>query len=103
MFGRKRRGTFAQELGKTIGGVATFAGMLAFCKARGLAQAPSLRTGEVGIYRSAYFGGSGDLFAPFPADHVHAVMWIGALVAVGGILLRLKSYWRITAPREEDQ
>ena len=102
MFSRKRRGTLAQELGKTIGGVASFAGMFAFCKAS--MQPPMhLSTREVGIYRSAYFAGSGDLFAPFPVDQITTLRWIGIALVIAGTLLRLKSYWRITAPKEEGQ
>lgn len=102
MLKRRRRGTLAQELGKTTGGVLAFAGMFAFCKASNVGQhydQPTL--GQAHVYRSAYFGGSGDLFAPFPAEQLVALRWIGLALVVGGTLLRIKSYWRITAPKEE--
>jgi hypothetical protein len=104
MLKRKRRGTLAQELGKTIGGVASFAGGFAFCKAINLAQHVDPSTvGQAHVYRSAYFGGSGDLFAPFPPEQIATLRWIGLALVVGGTLLRLASYGRITAPKEEDQ
>jgi hypothetical protein len=99
MFVRKRRGTLAQELGKTIGGVASCMGTFAFCKAAVYPAQPADQ--QAVSYGSAYVTSTGDLFAPFPAAHVHAIMWMGALLVIGGTLLRLKSYWRVVAPKEE--
>lgn len=101
MFNRKRRGTFAQELGKTIGGVLASMGTFAFGKAAFYSQPAATLPEPAVTYSSSYVGGTGDLFAPFPAGQVHWLMWMGLLMAVGGTLLRIKSYWRVGAPKEE--
>lgn len=101
MFGRKRRGSFAQELGKTMGGVLASMGTFAFAKATFYSGRAAAQSDTAVTYSSTYVGGTGDLFAPFPPSQVHALMWIGLLMALGGTLLRIKSYWRIAAPEEE--
>lgn len=90
---RRRRGTLAQELGKTTGGVLASMGTLAFCKGMFTRNQVEPHVGQAGAYRSAYFGGSGDLFAPFPHSHVTYVVLIGLVMAVGGCALRIMSYW----------
>lgn len=101
MFKRRRRGTLAQELGKTIGGVLAALGMLAFCKAAFTNEQGELHPGQADAYRSAYFGGTGDLFAPFPAEQIMTLKWIGLAMAIAGSVIRLASYWRICAPEGE--
>ena len=94
MLRRRRRGTLAQELGKTLGGVLSAMGMFAFMKA---AVYPAQPAEQLAVsYSSRYVESTGDLFAPFPASDVHLVMWIGAAMVIGGTLLRLKSYWHLT-------
>jgi len=100
MWKPRHRGTLAQELGKTTGGVLAALGTLTFCKARFTPQLDMDQRPTV-TYSSTYFGGTGDLFAPFPADHVAAIMWIGLALAIGGSLLRCASYWGIASQREE--
>ena len=73
MLRRKRRGTLAQELGKTTGGVLAAMGSFACCQAM---LDPAL-------------------------EHLLAFKWTGLLLAIGGSVVRLMSYWRITAPKEE--
>lgn len=100
---RRRRGTLAEELGKTAGGVLAALGTLAFCKAMFTKGEAEMQPWQASTYRSTYFGGSGDLFAPFPPEHLHYIIWIGLAMAVGGSLLRLASYWRITSPEESHE
>ena len=100
---RRRRGTFAQELGKTTGGVLAAMGTLAFCKAMFTRHQVDPHVGQASAYRSAYFGGSGDLFAPFAAGHVQYMIWIGLVMAIGGSVLRTVSYWSVTASQQEDK
>ena len=101
MLKRRQRGTLLQELGKTMGGVLATMGTFAFGKATFYSGQAVAQPEPTVTYSSTYVGGTGDLFAPFPVAHVHALMWIGLLMAVGGTLLRIKSYWRVVAPKEE--
>ena len=81
-----------------MGGVLATMGTFAVCKA---ALYPAPPANELPIsYGSAYIESTGDLFAPFPASDVKAIVWIGATMVIGGTLLRLKSYWHLT---EEDK
>jgi hypothetical protein len=96
MLKRKRRGTLAQELGKTIGGVCACMGTALCLKAM---QDP-LPPGAIVVYHSAF--GDGDLYAPFPPEHVLAISWIGLGMAIGGTVVRLVSHWGITSPKEEE-
>lgn len=85
-----------------MGGLMSMFGMMAFLKASGLGSYDLGEpvVGQAHIYRSAYFGGSGDLFAPFPPEQVGYIKWIAAVAVIGGIVVRFKSYWSIT---EEDK
>lgn len=79
-----------------MGGTLAAMGMFAFCKAAGLADYSTPdRVGEVTVYSSAYLGGGGDLFAPFPTQHVHVIMLLGATAVLVGCALRIASYWKV--------
>lgn len=97
---RRRRGTWLQELGKAVGGVLALFGTVAFLKANGPQP-----TATGSTFRAVVLAGSGDLFTPFPAEHLAYVKWIGAALALGGMLLRIRSYWYLfekEGTREEE-
>lgn len=83
-----------------MGGVLAFGGSVAFLKTTIAHYSQTPVAEQAILYRSAYTAGSGDLFAPF--DHSASVMWIGAVLAIGGTVLRLMSYWRFTRTQEEE-
>lgn len=82
-----------------MGSVLSAMGTFAFCKAAVYPVPPADRLAVA--YGSNYVEGVGDLFAPFPAEQVHAIMWIGATMVIVGTLLRLKSYWHLTGTQED--
>lgn len=99
---RRKRGTLLQELGKTIGGVLSVFGMYAYLKAAGFGDWSS-RPGKPydnRMYENVWIGGTGDLYTPFPLQHVNAIMVIGAVSVVVGCTLRCISYWKVAKSNE---
>lgn len=95
---RTRRGTLAQELGHAVGGVAAFAGSVAFCKATIMPSTGTPGPEEAMVYTSTLTTGTGDLFAPWAANTT--MMWMGAVLAIAGTLLRIKSYWHLAGKKD---